>query len=197
MVGCTRRLAKNKRSNRACVHFGSHNHPLSSGLNRGAQDDAKAAIEVQMLQNSNSNPSTILLRSARSLVQSMVVTMEGSSNPFDKESPKDVIKQLVPLSSPGIRTHIKNLRSSLGKGSLKFNILDLKRQSQYNFIHGSSFPGQGRVKVFGTDPHVPIEGKERTCTFHWTQSLQRHKRYLTFARNINPCIVGCVTNGKM
>ena len=34
--------------------------------------------------------------------------------------------------------------------------------------------------VYGSgDPKVPIEGRERTCYFHWTQSLEKHtKQYV-------------------
>ena len=29
--------------------------------------------------------------------------------------------------------------------------------------------------VYGCgDPKVPIDGRERTCYFHWTQSLDKH-----------------------
>ena len=31
--------------------------------------------------------------------------------------------------------------------------------------------------VYGSgDPKVPIEGHERTCYFHWTQSLEKHTK---------------------
>ena len=34
--------------------------------------------------------------------------------------------------------------------------------------------------VYGSgDPKVPIEGRERTCYFHWTHSLEKHtKQYI-------------------
>ena len=150
LAPCTGRmyfvLPKTTDTTRACVHLGSHNHHVSNGINCASQEDAKAVVEVEIMQNPRSNPSMILLKTAMSLVQAMVFTKEGSSDPFDNDSLKEVIQHLAPLSRPGIRIHIKSLCASMGRGSLEFNILDLKRQSRYNFIHDSTFPGQGRVK---------------------------------------------------
>ena len=139
-------LPKSTDTTRACVHLGSHSHSVSKGIDRGSQEDAKATVEVQIMQNPRSNLSTVLLKTARSLVQAMVLTKEGSSDPFEDDSLKEVIQHLAPLSNPVIRTHIKSLRASVGRGSLESNILDLKCKSRYNFIHGLSFLGQGCVK---------------------------------------------------
>ena len=34
-------------------------------------------------------------------------------------------------------------------------------------------------KIFGLeDKNVPMEGKERTCKFHWSMALNRHTKQL-------------------
>ena len=218
----------------------------------------------------------------------MLSTDGSTPTKFDDDSLRDVMVKLAPLSSPNIRNHITSMRSAHGSTSVESNILELKRLSRYNYIHGSSFPGQDRTKswlfkmsttgggssvdlvkrmqrgedlqnswimfdhvnrvkhwttmachvyepsfckvmtiatcdmktedvdsqvimwqsiieqmekvgttgitsagwmadsamanfnavrrVFGTDPNVPIEGRERACAFHWAQSLEKHTR---------------------
>ena len=95
LAPCTGRmyfvLPKSIDTTRACVHLGSHSHHVSKGIDRASQEDAKAVVEVEIMQNPRSNPSTVLLKTARSLVQAMVLTKEGSSDPFDDNSLKEVI----------------------------------------------------------------------------------------------------------
>jgi hypothetical protein len=31
-------------------------------------------------------------------------------------------------------------------------------------------------KIYGGDPNVPLKGKERTCFYHWEESLQIHTK---------------------
>ena len=132
---------------RACLHFGFHNHPISKGYDRRANAETRLSIAKEVKRSPQSNPSSIILKSAKSLVQTLVLNTDGSTpTKFDDDSLRDVMVKLAPLSSPNIRNHIASMRSAHGSTSVESNILELKRLSRYSYIHGSLFPGQDRTK---------------------------------------------------
>ena len=51
------------------------------------------------------------------------------------------------LSSPSIRNVISSFRSN-NRGGVIDNIMTMKRESKFEFIHDSVFPGQGKEKVY-------------------------------------------------
>jgi len=59
----------------------------------------------------------------------------------------EVMDRFQYLSSPNIRNVISSFRSSGGSGVID-NIMAMKKNSRFEFIHDSVFPGQGKEKVY-------------------------------------------------
>ena len=63
------------------------------------------------------------------------------------EEMEEVMDRFQYLSSPSIRNVISSFRSN-NHGGIIDNIMTMKRESKFKFIHDSIFPGQSKEKVY-------------------------------------------------
>jgi len=64
-----------------------------------------------------------------------------------REELEEVMDRFQYLSSPSIRNVISSFRSN-NQGGVIDNIMTMKKESKFEYIHDSVFPGQGKEKVY-------------------------------------------------
>ena len=128
---------------RACVHFGTHEHPVATGECREAMDIIREKVKEQVSKTPHVRASAISLAVGKELLMKGLVDEFGEGQKLSEEDFSQVIQKWYALSSPCVNNMIKHARVLCGQGGYIDNILKLKKTSTYDYIHDSRFPGQG------------------------------------------------------
>ena len=122
----------------ACVHFGTHDHPVATGECREAMDIIREKIREQVSRTPHEKASAIFLVVGKELLMKGLVDKSGEGKKLSEEDFSQVIQKWCALSSPYMNNIIKHARVLFGYID---NILKLKKASTYDYIHDSRFLG--------------------------------------------------------
>lgn len=147
---------------RACVHVGSHSHPVKIGINRESMERTRTLLEEQVQRTPTATNSAIVLEASKELIGELLLCPEGAPRKtldFDELVP--VLDQCKHMSSPSIRNQVTSFRY-LRRFGVMDSITKLRGSSTWAFIQDNKFPGQGsdsdKVFVFKMSEVGPGSG---------------------------------------
>ena len=149
---CTARIyfaySDNPNMTRATIHLGHHAHPVARGMYRDSTEVICGLIAEQVAKTPTATNSAITLSASKDFLGHYLFhNGEGEKKMLKPEEMEEVMDRFQYLSSPSIRNVISSFRSN-NHGGIINNIMTMKRESKFEFIHDSVFPGQGKEKVY-------------------------------------------------
>ena len=133
---------------RAAINLGDHGHPVARGMYRDSTEVICRLIAEQVAKTPTATNSAITLFASKDFLGNYLFhNGEGEKKMLKAEEMKEVMDRFQYLSSPSIRNVISSFRSN-NHGGIIDNIMTMKRESKFEFIHYSVFPGQGKEKVY-------------------------------------------------
>ena len=147
---CRMYYVVNKSSlNRACIHVGTHQHPIAKGICRESVERVTKIVGNEVNKTPTAKNSAIALAASKEFLSSEIFALdrEDTPEPLRGDSLVKVMERFRILSSPNIRNAIATFRPTAAGGPLD-NIIKLKMKSPYAYIQDSVFPGQGKDKVY-------------------------------------------------
>ena len=149
---CTARIyfaySDNPNMTRAAIHLGHHAHPIARGMYRDFTEVICGLIAEQVAKTPTATNSAITLSASKDFLGHYLFhNGEGEKKMLKAEEMEEVMDRFQYLSSPSIRNVISSFRSN-NHGGIIDNIMTMKRESKFEFIHDSVFPGQGKEKVY-------------------------------------------------
>ena len=149
---CTARIyfaySDNLEMTRAAIHLGHHGHLVARGMYRDSTEMICGLIMEQVARTPTATNSAITLSTSKDFLGHYLFhDGQGEKKMLKPEEMEEVMDRFQYLSSPSIRNVISSFRSN-NHGGIIDNIMTMKRESQFEFIHDSVFPGQGKEKVY-------------------------------------------------
>ena len=152
LSACTARIyfaySDNLEMTRATIHLGQHGHPIARGMYRDSTEVICGLIAEQVAKTPTATNSAITLSASKDFLGHYLFhNGEGEKKMLKAEEMEEVMDRFQYLSSPSIRNVISSFRSN-NHGGIIENIMTVKRESKFKFIHDSVFSGQGKEKVY-------------------------------------------------
>ena len=128
---------------RACVHLGSHDHPVKSGDHRDFIDLADSLIGDQVERTPSATRSAIVLETAKEVLGPLLLVKEGDPQKIlELDELQGIFDRCKHLTSPNIRNVVTTFRTMRRFGVMD-NITKLRGASNWRFVQQNRFPGQG------------------------------------------------------
>ena len=156
---------------RACVHFGTHDHPRAIGNCREAMDIICKKIRDQVAKTPHAKASAISLAIKRELLMKGLVDEKWDGKKLNEDDFAQVLEKWLALSTPSINNMIMDARVLCRQGGYIDNILKLKQASTYDYIHDSRFPGQRRTSNILYLFKMSIVGADSNMDLVWRMQL--------------------------
>ena len=152
LAACKARIyfaySDNPEMTRAAIHLGDHGHPVARGMYRDSAEVICGLIAEQVGKTPTATNYAITLSASKDFLgQYLFHNGEGEKKMLKAEEMEEVMDCFQYLSSSSIRNVI-SLFYSGNHGGIIDNIMTMKRESKFEFIHDSVFPGQGKEKVY-------------------------------------------------
>ena len=134
---------------RAAIHLGKHSHPVAKGTYKDSAKEISELIAEQVAKTPTATNSAIALSASKDFLTNHLFhhRNSGEKEILKGKEMEEVMDCFQMLSSPSIRNVISSFRSN-NRGGVIDNIMTMKRESKFEFIHDSVFPGQGKEKVY-------------------------------------------------
>ena len=100
--------SKNPLISRACVHFGSHDHPVATGDCREAMDIIREKVRDQVAKTPHAKSSAISLVVGRELLMKGLVDENGDGKKLSEDDFAQVLEKWSALSTPCMNNMIKD-----------------------------------------------------------------------------------------
>ena len=147
---------------RACVHLGSHNHPVKSGDHRDFIDLTDSLIGDQVERTPSATRSAIVLETANEVLGPLLLAKEGEPQKIlELDELQIIFDRCKHLTSSNIRNVVTTFRTMRRFGVMD-NITKLRGASNWKFVRQNRFPGQGtdmdKVFVFKMSEVGPDSG---------------------------------------
>ena len=126
---------------RATIHLGHHGHPVARSMYRDSTEVICGLIAEQVAKTPTATNSAITLSTSKDFLGHYLFhNGEGEKNMLKAKEMEEVMDRFQYLSSASIRNVISSFRSN-NHGGIINNIMTMKRESKFEFIHDSVFPG--------------------------------------------------------
>ena len=106
--------SKNPLMSRACVHFGSHDHPVATGDCREAMDIIREKVRDQVAKTPHAKSSAISLAVGRELLMKGLVDENGDGKKLSEDDFAQVLEKWSALSTPRMNNMVKDARVLCG-----------------------------------------------------------------------------------
>ena len=134
----------NPEMTRAAIHLGHHGHLVARGMYRDSTKVICRLIAEQVAKTPTATNSAITLFASKDFLGHYLFhNGEGEKKMLKAEEMEEVMDRFQYLSSPSIRNVISSFRS-YNHGGIIDNIITMKRESKFESIHDSVFPGQDK-----------------------------------------------------
>lgn len=147
---------------RACIHLGSHDHPVGYVECRENKMKIMNLVEAHVEKNPTGKSSAIALEASKDYLGEHLLSPIGEPKTLlNDEELNDVFKLFYPLSSAGVKNNITTFKT-IGKSGVMDGISALRGCSKWEFVQENKFPGQGaegdKVFVFKMSEKGPGSG---------------------------------------
>ena len=136
--------SKNPDMTRATIHLGKHSHPVAKGTYRDSARGISQLIAEQVAKTPSATNSAIALSANKEfLTNHLFHHGEGEKQILKGKEMEEVMDHFQMLNSPNIRNVISSFRSN-NRGDVIDNIMTMKRESKFEFIHEVSFQAKAK-----------------------------------------------------
>jgi len=126
---------------RAAIHFGDHSHSVAKGMYRDSAEEIHRLIAKQMSRTPAATNSAIALSTSKDFLTAYLFhNREGEKEMLRGDELEEVMDRFQYLNSPNIRNVISSFCSN-NRGGIIDNIMTMKKESKFEFIQDSVFPG--------------------------------------------------------
>ena len=136
-------MSKDPTMSRACIHMGTHLHPVAKGDCRAAMDQIKEEMKLQVAKTPLAKKSAIGIAVGKELLMKGLINEDGDGKLLSESELSSVLKKWSALSSSTVENLIYDAKLCLSGGGYVDSILKLKKGSKYDYIQDSRFPRQG------------------------------------------------------
>ena len=119
---------------RACIHFGTHEHPIAKGNCRVAMKQIRDTVMAQVSKTLTTKPSAIEIDVGKELLIKGLIDEDGNGKALSEDELNLIFEKWSSLSSSTLNNLIHDARVSLGGGGYMDSILKLKKGSMYDYI---------------------------------------------------------------
>ena len=134
-------VSKDLQISRACIHFGSHKHPVAKGNCHAAMDQIRNTVKAQVAKTPTAKVSAIGIVVERELLMKGLIDEDGNWKVLLEKELNQIFEKWLSLSFSTLNNLIHDARVTLGGRGYMDYILKLKKGSMYDYIQNSSFPG--------------------------------------------------------
>ena len=127
----------------ACIHFGTHKHPVAKDDCRDAMDQIWEEVKIQIAKTPSAKSSAIKIVVGKELLMKGLLNEDGDGKVRSKMELNVVLEKWTGLSSSTMENLIYDAKVSLSGGNYVDSILKLKKGSKYDYFQDSRFLGQG------------------------------------------------------
>ncbi|KAL3692996.1 hypothetical protein R1sor_006647 [Riccia sorocarpa] len=161
---------------RCAIHVGNHSHPPRSSAPRHLVDLVEGTVKEEFHRNPKSPPSVVRKQAIASVLEKLA---SGSLSPAMTDEQKfELFRGISSVAHPDkVLNMIKSIRRAATSTGELSAIAEMQKNTIYRTVQRSLFPGQAdidsmcHILEFPTKPE-----RERTCLFHFEQSLQMHTK---------------------
>ena len=136
-------VSKDPTMSRACIHMGTHLHPMAKGDCRAAMDQIREEVKLQVAKTPSAKASAIGITVGKELLMKGFINEDGDGKLLSESELSSVLEKWSALSSSTVENLIYDAKLCLSIGGYVNSILKLKKGSKYDYIQDSRFPGQG------------------------------------------------------
>ena len=136
-------VSKDPLMSRACIHIGTHMHPVAKGDCRDAMDQIRDEIRSQVAKTPTAKASAIGIAVEKELLMKGLIDEVGDGRVLLERELDSIFEKWSALSTSIVDNLIHHAKVSVGGGGYVDNILKLKKGSKYDYIQNSQFLGQG------------------------------------------------------
>lgn len=152
----------NPAMSRACIHIGTHNHPVGYVECRETKQKVLDLLELHMQNTPYAKTSALALEASKDFLSEYLLTAPGEKRTIlSDEELDEVFKKYYTLSKPGLKNAVTTFRG-IGNLGIIDGIAALRGCSKWEFIHDNKFPGQGsegdKVFIFKMSEKGPGSG---------------------------------------
>ena len=141
-------VSKDPNMSRACIHIGTHKHPVAKGDCRDAMDQIREEIKTQVAKTPSAKASAIGIAVGKELLMKGLINEDGDGKVLSELELNSILERWAALSSSTVENLIYDAKVSLSGGGYVDSILKLKKGSMYDYIQDSRFLGQGSDLVY-------------------------------------------------
>ena len=147
---------------RACVHIGTHKHPVKTGVDREADEQLTALLSEQVGRTPSATNSAIVLEAGKEFVGELLLNPDGApEQSLTMAELVPVLDKCKNLTSPNLRNKVASFRY-LRRYGVMDSITKLRGSSKWAYLQNNMFPGQGlqsdKVFVFKMSEVGPGSG---------------------------------------
>ena len=119
---------------RACIHFGTHEHPVAKDNCRAAMEQIQDTVMSQVAKTPTAKSSAIEIGVGKELLMKGLIDEDSNGKAFSEDELNLIFEKWSSLSSSTLNNLIHDARVSLSGGGYVDNILKLKKGSMYDYI---------------------------------------------------------------
>ena len=132
-------VSKDPLMSRACIHIGTHVHPVAKGDCRDAMDQIRDEIRSQAAKTPTAKASAIGIAVGEELLMKGLIDEAGDGRVLSERKLDSIFEKWSALNTSTVDNLIHDAKVSLGGGGYVDNILKLKKGSKYDYIQDSQF----------------------------------------------------------
>ena len=141
-------VSKDPVMSRACIQFGTHEHPMAKGNCHAAMDQIRDTVKAEVSKTPIAKASAIQIVVGRELLMKGLIDEDGNRKVLSKEELNLIFKKWSSLSTSSTNNLIHVAKVTFSRSGYVDNILKLKKGLLYDYIQDSCFPGQGSDLVY-------------------------------------------------
>ena len=119
---------------RACIHFGTHEHPVAKDNCRAAMEQIRDTLMAQVAKTPTTKANAIEMAVGKELLMKGLIDEDDNGKALLEDELNLIFEKWSSLSSSTLNNLIHDARVSLGGGGYVDNILKLKKGSMYDYI---------------------------------------------------------------
>ena len=126
---------------RACIHIGTHMHPVVKGDCRDAMNQICDEIRSQVAKTPTAKVSAIGIAVGKEFLMKGLIDEAGDGRVLSERELDSIFEKWSALNTSTVDNLIHDAKVSLGGGGYVDSILKLKKGFKYDYIQDSRFPG--------------------------------------------------------
>ena len=135
-------MSKDPTMSRACIHMGTHLHPVAKGDCRVVMDQIREEMKLQVAKTPSAKASAIGIAVGKELLMKGLINEDGDGKLLSESELSSVLEKWSALSYLTVENLIYDAKLCLSGRRYVDSILKLKKEFKYDYIQNNRFLGQ-------------------------------------------------------